>query len=80
MIITMTKKILWFDIETAPEVNGSEFSSYPKRTAWEKKMLKEPLTDTFERGYMQRASLFPEFSKVVCISYLPEGGKVKSII
>lgn len=44
------------------------------------KMLKEPLTDTFKRSYMQKSSLFPEFSKVVCISYLPEGGEVKSLV
>ena len=27
----MDKKILWFDIETAPEVNQSDFNTYPKK-------------------------------------------------
>lgn len=76
----MNKKILWFDIETAPEVNGSEFNSYSKKALWEKKMLKEPLTDTFDRSYMQKSSLFPEFAKVVCISYLVEGWEIKSLV
>ena len=79
MIITMTKKILWFDIETAPEVNGSDFSSYPKKRLWENKMIEKGITTTFERSYMEKASIYPEFAKVVCISYLVDN-QVKSLI
>ena len=79
MIITMTKKILWFDIETAPEVNGSEFSSYPKKRLWENKMIEKGITTTFERSYMEKASIYPEFAKVVCISY-SINNQIKSLI
>ena len=37
----MGKKILWFDIETAPEVNQSEFNTYPKKRLWEDKMIEK---------------------------------------
>ena len=66
----MDKKILWFDIETAPEVSSSEFWSYPKKRLWENKMIEKWITTTFERSYMEKASIYPEFAKVVCISYL----------
>lgn len=75
----MTKKILWFDIETAPEVNESEFSSYPKKRLWENKMIEKGITTTFERSYMEKASIYPEFAKVVCISYLVDN-QIKSLI
>ena len=75
----MTKKILWFDIETAPEVNGSEFSSYPKKRLWENKMIEKGITTTFERSYMEKASIYPEFAKVVCISY-SINNQIKSLI
>ena len=79
MIITMTKKILWFDIETAPEVNGSELNTYPKKRLWENKMIEKWITTTFERSYMEKASIYPEFAKVVCISYLVDN-QMKSLI
>ena len=79
MIIAMTKKILWFDIETAPEVNGSDFSSYPKKRLWEDKMIEKGITTTFERSYMEKASIYPEFAKVVCISY-SINNQMKSLI
>lgn len=74
------QKILRIDIETAPEVNSSEFWSYPKKRLWEQKMLKEPMTETMEKSYMERSSLYPEFSKVICISYLIEWGVEWSLI
>lgn len=75
----MNKKILWFDIETAPEVNQSEFNTYPKKRLWENKMIEKWITTTFERSYMEKASIYPEFSKVVCISYLVDN-QIKSLI
>lgn len=75
----MDKKILWFDIETAPEVNGSEFNTYPKKRLWENKMIEKWITTTFERSYMEKASIYPEFAKVVCISYLVDN-QLKSLI
>lgn len=75
----MNKKILWFDIETAPEVNQSEFNTYPKKWLWENKMIEKWITTTFERSYMEKASIYPEFAKVVCISYLVDN-QMKSLI
>lgn len=75
----MGKKILWFDIETAPEVNQSDFNTYPKKRLWENKMIEKGITTTFERSYMEKASIYPEFAKVVCISYLVDN-QVKSLI
>lgn len=75
----MDKKILWFDIETAPEVNQSEFNTYPKKRLWEDKMIEKWITTTFERSYMEKASIYPEFAKVVCISYLVDN-QMKSLI
>lgn len=75
----MGKKILWFDIETAPEVNQSEFNTYPKKRLWENKMIEKGIATTFEKSYMEKASIYPEFAKVVCISYLVDN-QVKSLI
>ena len=73
------QKILRIDIETAPEVNSSEFWSYPKKRLWENKMIEKGITTTFERSYMEKASIYPEFAKVVCISY-SINNQVKSLI
>ena len=73
------QKILRIDIETAPEVNSSEFWSYPKKRLWENKMIEKGITTTFERSYMEKASIYPEFAKVICISY-KRGKETKSII
>ena len=73
------QKILRIDIETAPEVNSSEFWSYQKKRLWENKMIEKGITTTFERSYMEKASIYPEFAKVICISY-KRGKETKSII
>lgn len=73
----MTKQILRFDIETAPETN--DFWAYNKKHLREKKMLKEPDVQDIEGSYKERSTIYPEFSKVVCISFEIDGEK-KSII
>lgn len=59
-----------FDIETCPEIlTDVEWATYPKRTAREKKAeTTEDINWTFQ-GYIEKASLYPEFSKVCCVSF-----------
>ena len=58
---------LYIDIETAPE--SADFSTYRKAGVWESRYCKDkPDTTTAYDWYYERAGLFPEFSKIVCIS------------
>lgn len=64
----MTKKILWFDIETAPEIYSEEqWFQYPKRKLREDKALEKGNPTTLQ-FFIENSSIYPEFSKVVCIS------------
>lgn len=65
----MEKKIVRFDIETAPLYSSEEDMPADLLAVWGKKYSSkkpEKLTD-FER-YFQKSPLFAEFSRVVCIS------------
>ena len=73
-------KILWFDVETAPEVNRSEFDSYPKKRLREEKMKEKGIEADIFEDYKEKCWIYPEFSKVVCISYLPEWEEIKTLI
>ena len=42
-------------------------------------MIEKGITTTFERSYMEKASIYPEFAKVICISYLVDN-QVKSLM
>lgn len=63
-------RILRFDIETCPEVTTEvEWATYPKRQCWEKKAETNPEIDGSFKSYLKKAWIYPEFSKVVCVSF-----------
>ncbi len=66
----MDNRILRFDIETCPEVTTEvEWATYPKRQCWEKKAETNPEIDGSFKSYLKKAWIYPEFSKVVCVSF-----------
>lgn len=66
----MDKEIMRFDIETCPEVTTEvEWATYPKRSCREKKAESNPEIDGTFRSYKKKAWLYPEFSRVVCVSF-----------
>ena len=66
----MDNRILRFDIETCPEVTTEvEWATYPKRQCWEKKAENNPEIDGSFKSYLKKAWIYPEFSKVVCVSF-----------
>lgn len=88
------KKILFLDIETVS--SGPDFMTLPERfkKLWERKaqvLLRkggdfEPEQEDYERIYAEKAGIFAEFGKIVCISMVyisgPEGQwslRVKSL-
>ena len=62
------KDIIWFDIETVAETD--KYSTYLKKKYRDDKYLSKPdmQKDTTEQSYYNKSWLYPEFSKVVCIS------------
>lgn len=68
----MQKKILWFDIETVAEVGN--FSSYNKKRLWSEKCRDNKFPGlNEEESFYKNAWLYPEFSRVVCISTMING-------
>lgn len=66
----MENKILRFDIETCPEITTEvEWATYSKRQCWEKKSETNPEIDGTFKSYLKKAWLYPEFSRVVCVSF-----------
>lgn len=62
--------ILWFNILTCPEcLTEDEWYGYNKRTAWEKKAETNDEIDGTFRSYLKKASIYPEFSRVVAVSF-----------
>lgn len=69
-MLRMDNRILRFDIETCPEVTTEvEWATYPKRQCWEKKAENNPEIDGSFKSYLKKAWIYPEFSKVVCVSF-----------
>ena len=69
-MLKMDNRILRFDIETCPEVTTEvEWATYPKRQCWEKKAENNPEIDGSFKSYLKKAWIYPEFSKVVCVSF-----------
>lgn len=69
-MLKMDNRILRFDIETCPEVTTEvEWATYPKRQCWEKKAETNPEIDGSFKSYLKKAWIYPEFSKVVCVSF-----------
>ena len=67
-------RILRFDIETCPEVTTEvEWATYPKRQCWEKKAETNPEIDGSFKSYLKKAWIYPEFSRVVCVSFKVDG-------
>lgn len=57
--------IIFFDIETVYETN--DYENYLKKDVWEKRYCKD-LKEWFEEAYYEKAPLYAEFGKIVCIS------------
>lgn len=69
-MLKMDNRILRFDIETCPEVTTEvEWATYPKRQCWGKKAETNPEIDGSFKSYLKKAWIYPEFSKVVCVSF-----------
>ena len=72
-------KILFLDIETVPQV--SNYSELPEDTAtlWDEKANKLSRNEQTGEEMFQRAGIYAEFGKIICISVgffvLREGGK-----
>lgn len=68
--MTLDRQILRFDIETVPQRSSEEEAVLsPLYTIWGERYCKDKPDDmsVWER-YYERSALFPEFSKIVCIS------------
>ena len=64
------KEIMRFDIETCPEcLTEVEWASYSKKQCREKKADNNPDIDWTFKSYQKKAGLYPEFSRIVCISF-----------
>ena len=62
------ENLLFFDIETAPVVKELQEDTQ-LFDAWAHKVAKEGITDSNEiiKSFSEKASLYPEFAKIVCI-------------
>lgn len=64
------KEIMRFDIETCPEVTTEvDWAIYPKKAVREKKAENNPDIDWTFKSYLKKSGVYPEFSKVVCVSF-----------
>lgn len=64
------QKIIFFDIETASEYSSYEKLSEAKQLLWDKKCLHLWEEDeTWQDLYTEQSAIFPEFGRIVCISY-----------
>ncbi len=62
------ENILFLDIETVPEVDEFEKLSEKKQQLWEKKSSYFRKDDELASDVYQRAGIYAEFGKVICIS------------
>jgi len=67
-------KLLFFDIETAGQYKDYfELSNHDRIGAkiWEKKweLYLKPNTDSLEESYSKSVAIYPEFGRIVCLSY-----------
>lgn len=69
--------ILWFNIITCPECKSiEEWASYSKRLCWERKAESNDEIDGSFNSYVKKASIYPEFSQVVAVSFKTKGHDV----
>ncbi|MCC7157946.1 MAG: 3'-5' exonuclease, partial [Ignavibacteria bacterium] len=70
------KNILVLDIETVPQY--ASYNNVPEvwKTLWQKKMQRELKEDLTADGLYQRAGIYAEFGKIICIcaGYFYENG------
>ncbi len=62
------QNILFLDIETVPETNNFENLSLKKQELFAKKTAYQRKEDTTPKEFYQRAGIWAEFGKIVCIS------------
>lgn len=65
----MSKKIIWIDIETAPLRSSEEEMPSEVMKVWKEKYCSDqPESMTPREWFREKSALFPEFSRIVCIS------------
>jgi 3'-5' exonuclease len=60
--------IMFLDIETVPESSSFELLSTAKQTLWEKKSRQFRTPDQTAQDVYERAGIYSEFGKIICIS------------
>lgn len=69
------ENLILIDIETVSEVNSFDQLDADYKSFWERKARFFRLEETIEESYVNRAALYAEFGKIVCISvayFMPE--------
>ena len=61
-------KILFLDIETVPEEQSYDVLSPQRQTLWEQKTAYQRKEDQSPEAFYERAGIWAEFGKIVCIS------------
>ena len=61
-------KILFLDIETVPEVQEYQQLSPARQSLWEQKTAYQRKEDQSPEAFYERAGIWAEFGKIVCIS------------
>lgn len=74
------KNILFLDIETVPEFSSYEEMSEVKKSLWETKSAYQRKEDFTAKEFYDRAGIWAEFGKIVCISvgYFTFKGDIKN--
>jgi 3'-5' exonuclease len=60
--------IMFLDIETVPESSSFEHLDYLKQNLWEKKSRQFRTSDQTAEDVYERAGIYSEFGKIICIS------------
>lgn len=74
------ENLLVFDIETVPQTDSFDHLPAHLKELWEHKVRKQLKEETPAENYYERAGIYAEFGKVVCISagyFKKEGGALK---
>ena len=74
------KRILFLDIETVPEVERFDQLSEETQKLWDAKSAYQRKEDQTPESFYERAGIWAEFGKIVCISvgYFSENKKTRS--
>jgi len=60
--------VLFIDIETVPEVPSMDLLDPLKKTLWDKKSRQFRETDQSAEDVFERAGIYSEFGRIICIS------------